>query len=105
MWFILRFTLVKAFTNATTLKSNPFGFFSSSGLNPLSNPLLNPSNDNDDGRLLLLLFPKSRLLLLFPSPTDSNFLNRFTPIVPKYEKYLSLVFLILAILFCYLFSL
>jgi len=80
------------------LGSNPPKFSLGDELNLLPNPSLNPG-DSTGGRLLLLLFPKDRLLLLFPSKA-SNPPNRFTPMIPKYKKYSLLVFLMLVILFC-----
>ncbi len=95
-WFILKFAFIKTFTNAVTLGSNP----SSGRLNLSSNPPSNPNGNNSDE--LLLLFPKSGLLL-FP-PKVLNPLNRFIPIMLKCEKYSPLIFLILVVLFYYLFS-
>ncbi len=60
-WFILKFAPVKAFTNITTLRSNPFRFFPDSKLNSPSNSPLNPDDSNGDSELLLLLLPEVRL--------------------------------------------
>jgi len=92
---ILRFALVKAFTNAATFRSNPSVFSLDSELNPPSNF----DGGNDDNRLLLLLFPKGGLLLLFPQKV-LNPPNEFVSIVLKYEKCSPPVFPILVALFC-----
>ncbi len=128
IWFIPRFALVSAFTNAATFGFNPSAFPPGGGLKPPPSPPSNPDSDNGggNGSLLLLLFPGGGLLLLFskaPNPSDGSgdglllllFLggrllllfpkalnppSGFAPIVPKCEKCPPPVFRLLVVLFC-----
>jgi len=83
------------------LESNPSAFSLGGRLKSLSNSPSNPSsNPNDGNRLLLLLFPEGRLLLLLFSPKSSNPSNGFASIMPKCGKYSPSVFLMLAVFCC-----
>ena len=82
-WFISKLASVKTFTNAVTFGSNPLAFPSGVGLKSPSNSFSNPDDSNGNDGLLLLLFPKGRLLLFPKAPNPSN---RFASIMLKYKK-------------------